>query len=205
MVKICGITRAEDAHAALDAGADLLGFVLAESPRRVAPERVAEMLAALPGARGVAVLVSPTPQQALEQATRAGCGRVQVHGVERSSWPLGFPLPTIFAFAVGQTAPPEEPWADVRHWMLCDTARDGQWGGTGETFTWSRVAHLARSRPLLLGGGLDAANVGEALAAVRPFGVDASSRLESAPGIKDPERVRAFVAAVRRFDAQATG
>lgn len=202
LVKVCGITRLEDARVAVEAGADLLGFVLADSPRRVSPEGAARILAALPGARGVAVLVEPTPAQALELARRAGASRVQLHGVDASTWPADFPIPAIFAVGVGDSAPDASPAADPRSWLLCDARQAGRWGGTGRSFDWARVAHLARAWPVLLAGGLSAENVGQAMAAARPFGVDASSRLELGPGVKDADRVRAFVTAVRRADEE---
>lgn len=201
LVKVCGVTREQDARAAVEAGADLLGFVLWEgSPRQVEPERAAAILEATPGASGVAVMVRPTPEEALRAASVAGVRRVQLHGTAAGGWPGGFPLEVIFALQMGEGNPATEALPGPPHWLLCDTARAGRWGGTGESFDWTRVARLARERPILLSGGLDAFNVARALAAVRPMGVDASSRLESAPGIKDAARVRDFVAAVRAWD-----
>ena len=202
LVKVCGLTRLEDARAALEAGADWLGFVVeGESPRRVDPSAAADVVAALPGAHAVAVMVSPTPEAAIRHARRMGAERVQLHGVDPASWPKGFPFPLLFAIPVeadgrlARTLPPPETL------VLLDSAGGLHAGGTGRTFPWDAAAGIAARRDVMLAGGLGPDNVEAAIERVRPFGVDASSRLESAPGIKDAERVRRFVAAVRRADA----
>jgi phosphoribosylanthranilate isomerase len=148
-------------------------------------------------------MVRPTPDDALAMARTMGAERVQLHGVDASTWPADFPLPAIFAIGVSQEPPRWSGGFAARHWVLCDAAREGWWGGTGENFDWSLVAELARRSPMLLAGGLDAENVGRALRQVRPMGVDASSRLERSLGVKDAVRVREFVAAVRRYDLAA--
>ncbi len=202
LVKVCGITRLEDARVALGAGADWLGFVVkAKGPRLVPPERVAEMLRELPGATAVAVMVSPTPEEALALAARAGAGRIQLHRVDPAAWPAAFPVPLTFSVPVTVSGAlagrlPAEP-----HLVMLDSADEILAGGTGRSFPWQVAASLAVTRPVMLAGGLDADNVAVAIERARPFGVDASSRLEAAPGLKDPERVRRFVAAVREADA----
>ena len=203
LVKVCGLTQLEDARVAVEAGADWLGFVLSgESPRRVDPARVAEIGAALPGVPLVAVLVSPSPQQALDLARRAGAHRVQLHRTDPASWPSDFALPVTFAIAVREdgVAPGSLPPAGPL--VLLDTAHANRAGGTGRTFGWSHAVPIARERDVMIAGGLDDANVAQVIERVRPFGVDASSRLERAPGLKDPEKVRRFVAAVRACDAR---
>jgi phosphoribosylanthranilate isomerase len=207
-VKVCGLTRLEDAEVAHRAGADWLGFVvLGESPRRVTPERAAEIVAALPGATAVAVMVAPSPDQALRLATRVGAGRVQLHRVEAAGWPADFPIPASFVVPVAEDGSLTEPLPPERHLAVLDTALVGRAGGTGRTFPWETARVVAATRSVVLAGGLDADNVGRAIEQVLPFAVDACSRLEVAPGIKDPERVRRFVAAVRacdeRLDARA--
>ena len=97
------------------------------------------------------------------------------------------------------------PLPDGRHLLMLDTAHEHRAGGTGETFSWDAAVAVARSRAVLLAGGLGFDNVAEAIERVSPFGVDASSRLESAPGIKDHERVRRFVSAVREVETRARG
>jgi phosphoribosylanthranilate isomerase len=200
VVKVCGLTRLEDARAAEEAGADWLGFVVkAESPRALAARDAGRIVAALTRATAVAVMVSPTPDQALEWAREMGARRVQLHRVDPEAWPADFPLPVTLAIAVNADGvlaaePPS------RHLIMLDTAHPVLAGGTGESFPWDTAAALAARRPVLLAGGLADDNVEAAITRVRPFGVDASSRLEVRPGIKDHERVRRFVSAVRLAD-----
>jgi phosphoribosylanthranilate isomerase len=202
VVKICGLTRLEDARAALDAGADWLGFILkGESPRRIPTATARLILAALDGATGVAVLVRPSPEEALLLAGESGATRVQLHGVDSASWPADFPLPAAFAVPVADDGALLAPLPARRNLVLLDTAGTTRAGGTGRSFPWFVAATVAADFRVMVAGGLDAENVTEMLEQVRPFGVDASSRLESAPGIKDPQRVRRFVAAVRKHDA----
>jgi phosphoribosylanthranilate isomerase len=204
IVKVCGLTRLEDAARALDAGADWLGFVVrAEGPRAIDPEQAARIVQALPRATIVAVMVSPSPDEALTLARRIGATRVQVHRVDAAHWPEEFPLPVTIAVGVGADGRPTAALPSARHLVMLDTAHPILAGGTGVAFPWAAAAELAAVRPVLLAGGLDGDNVGEAIERVRPFGVDASSRLESSPGIKDPERVRRFVAAVRASDERS--
>lgn len=202
VVKICGLTRVEDARAALAAGADWLGFVLkGESPRRVNVGLAREALDALSSATGVAVLVRPTPDEALRLAEAAGAARVQLHGVDPFAWPRDFPLAASFSVPVAEDGALMAPLPDPSHVVLLDTAHAARAGGSGRTFPWFAAAAVATRFQVMVAGGLDDGNVAAMLEQVRPFGVDASSRLESAPGIKDPERVRRFVAAVRSHDA----
>jgi phosphoribosylanthranilate isomerase len=201
LVKVCGLTRLEDARVALEAGADWLGFIVAgESPRRIAPEAAGEMIAGLRATGTVAVMVSPHPDQALRDAQRAGVKRVQLHRVNPASWPADFPLPVIFVLSVGANGALAYPPPNGESLLMLDTADAKLAGGTGRTFDWSVARALATSRRVLLAGGLDDANVADAIREVRPFGVDASSRLERSPGIKDADKVRRFVAAARKAD-----
>jgi phosphoribosylanthranilate isomerase len=201
IVKVCGITRVEDARAALDAGADWIGVILAgDSPRRIDADRARTIAAAVDGATVVAVLVATGPERTLELARRAGATRVQLHRVDPFQWPATFPLPVAIAVPVAADGSLGEPLPPEHHTVLLDSADARLAGGTGRTFPWETARVVAATRPVLLAGGLDADNVGDAVTTVRPFGVDASSRLESAPGVKDPELVRRFVAAVRACD-----
>jgi len=203
VVKVCGITRLEDARVALDAGADWLGFVLWEgSPRQVASETAADIVAALPGLTAVAVMVAPRPDEALAAAHRIGAGRLQLHRVDPLSWPARFPLPVTFAVQVAEDGALASGLPSADHLLLLDTADETLPGGTGRSFPWERAAALAARRRVMLAGGLGPDNVAAALVRVRPYGVDAASRLETAPGIKDHDLVRRFVSAVRDHDAQ---
>lgn len=201
VVKVCGLTRLEDARAAVDAGADWLGFILRwESPRRIEPAVAAAIVAALPETVAVAVMVGPTPDEALAMAREIGARRVQLHRVDPARWPADFPLPAAFAVTVDAEGRLLEAPPAARDLLLLDTADPERAGGTGRTFPWQAAAALAASRPVMLAGGLGPDNVAEAIARVRPFGVDASSRLEASPGHKDPVLVRRFVAAAREAD-----
>lgn len=204
IVKICGLTRLEDARDALAAGADWLGFVLrGESPRLVSAA-VARAIREALGAEveTVAVMVGPAPDEALRLAREAGASRLQLHGVDPAEWPAEFPLPVAFAVPVAADGALLAALPPRRDLVLLDTAHARLAGGTGRTFPWFVAATVAADFRVMVAGGLDGDNVVAMLEEVRPFGVDASSRLESAPGIKDAARVRRFVAAVRAHDAR---
>ena len=203
IVKVCGITRPEDARVAVQAGADWLGFILWDgSPRNVAPDRVRAMTEPFESTVAVAVMVSPTPDQARRAAALAGADRVQLHRVDPAAWPADFPLPVTFAIPVAGDGSLGAALPALDHLVLLDTAHPKLPGGTGERFPWETARVVAATRPVLLSGGLDAECVADAIERVLPYGVDACSRLERAPGIKDPEKVRRFVQAVRACDAR---
>jgi phosphoribosylanthranilate isomerase len=203
IVKICGITRLEDATLALDLGADWVGLVLwPGSPRALDPADAGRIAAALRPGVAVAVVVTADPEEALELARRAGAARLQVHRADPARWPNEAELPLCFSVPVGADGQIAAPVPDPRHLLMLDTADERMPGGTGRTFPWNAAAALAAARPVMLSGGLDADNVEQALERVRPWGVDASSRLESAPGIKDPLALRRFIEAVRAWDAR---
>lgn len=206
IVKVCGLTNVEDAVLALSAGVDWLGFVVrADSPRTIDAGRAGDIVAALGRGVAVAVMAGVGPDEALELATRAGAARVQLHRVDASAWPADFPLPCAFAIGVDADGRRREPLPAEPHLVLLDTAHATLAGGTGTPFPWGSARELAASRAVMLAGGLGGDNVGEAIAAARPYGVDAASRLERAPGLKDHDKVRHFVAAVRERDAAAAG
>jgi phosphoribosylanthranilate isomerase len=205
IVKVCGITRIEDARVARDAGADWIGFIVhGESPRRITPEQAAEIGAAVPELTRVAVMVGVTPEEALAIATRAGVQRVQIHRPP-ITWPAEFPLPAAIVVPVGSDRGIPSPLPDPRHLLMLDSAHPHRAGGTGETFPWDAAIAVAGARAVLLAGGLGPDNVAEAIERVNPYGVDASSRLESQPGIKDAGRVRRFVSAVRDVEIRVRG
>jgi phosphoribosylanthranilate isomerase len=204
VVKICGLTRLEDARAALEAGADWLGFVVrGESPRCVSAAAARAISGALPGAVTVAVMVAPTPDEAVALAGKVAADRIQLHRVDPAQWPEDFPLPVSFAVPIDEDGSITTALPSTRHLVMLDTAHPERAGGTGISFPWETARVVAATRPVLLAGGLDGGNVASAIETVRPFGVDASSRLESGPGIKDHDKMRRFVMAVRACDERA--
>lgn len=194
-VKICGITRLEDALAAAALGANALGFVLwPDSPRAVTLETVARIAAATPPLLvRVGVFVDPDAE-AVGRARAAGIQVVQVHG-RAPVVPAGMPLLQAASLAPeGETIAPDVTADTV---VLLDAHDPRRRGGTGRTIDWQRARAVAARRPVILAGGLTPDNVGLAIQTVRPAGVDVSSGVESAPGVKDPDKLAAFVAAVR--------
>jgi phosphoribosylanthranilate isomerase len=195
-VKVCGITNLDDALAALEAGADLLGFnFYARSPRYVTPADARKIIERLP----VGVFVNePTPEDVEEIARAAGLNTVQLHGDETPEYCQSLRgLTTIKALRVGADYNVETAAAYQTDAVLLDAYVAGERGGTGHTFDWS-LAALTRARVprLFLAGGLNPDNVAAAVAAVRPYAVDVCSGVETAPGRKSPELVRRFVEAV---------
>ncbi len=195
MIKVCGITRAEDAHAAAALGVNALGFVLwPPSPRAVTVEAVRDLVAALPPFLvRVGVFVDPAPVE-IERAREAGIHVAQVHGTA-PVLPPGMPLlQAVHLAPEGDGLVPPVPGRTA---VLVDAFDSVRRGGTGRTVDWARVRRVASSRPVVLAGGLTADNVAAAIREARPYGVDVSSGVEQSPGVKDHDKLAAFVAAVR--------
>lgn len=206
VVKVCGLTRLADARMALEAGADWLGFIVgAGGPRDIGADGMAAIVAALPGIIAVAVMARVDPTTASALARRAGARRLQLHQVNPAHWPADFPIPCAFVASVDGEGRLHGTLASPPHLIQLDTADPTRTGGTGRTFPWEHARRLTGGQPFVLAGGLGPDNVAEAIRVASPYGVDAASRLESAVGIKDPERVKAFVAAVRATDSGAGG
>ncbi len=206
IVKICGITNLADGEAAIEAGADALGFVFYEkSPRSVTPEAAAEIIRQLPPfVMKVGVFVNAAPETVLRVAGECGLTLLQFHGDEAPDFCRQFGLMSMKALRVrdeGSLQTLLEYSTDA--WLL-DAYSPHQPGGTGETFNWN-LATQAQSwgRPIFLAGGLTPENVGTAIAQVRPFGVDVSSGVEASPGRKDHAKVKAFVKAAKAAAALA--
>ncbi len=200
-VKICGITRIEDAAAAAKAGADAIGFVFyPPSPRAITPARAAEIAAALPaGLAKVGVFVDETVARMAEIRARVGLDCIQLHGDEGPEIGLALPGPVIRAF---RAAPRDlEEAARMARYpaaaVLVDGERAGFYGGTGTAASQGAIAAARRARRWILSGGLSPDTVGAKIAALTPWGVDVSTGVEQAPGVKDAKRIAAFVAAVR--------
>jgi phosphoribosylanthranilate isomerase len=204
-VKICGITTPEDAAAAVEFGADALGFnFFPGSKRYLSMDTAAAWIATLPdGIEKVAILVNPTWEEAIGAAGMAGITALQLHGSESPEFcrrlmnaAIRFEkaVPVIDADSVANL-----PNFSTRT-LLLDSARPGEFGGSGRVFPWEIARRFVRTNAALrvvLAGGLTPENVGEALLTVRPFGVDVTSGVESAPGRKDHARLKAFIAAAR--------
>jgi len=202
-VKICGITRPDDARAAAAAGADAIGLVFyPPSPRFLSVERAREIRHALPPfVQSVALFVNPDAAQVAQVMGRVQPGMLQFHGEETPEFCAQFGLPYVKACRVAQGVDLLEylrPFSAASGWLL--DAHVEEYGGVGASFDWSLVPE-SLERPLVLSGGLTRENVGEAVRRVRPWAVDVSSGVESAKGIKDAARIAAFIAEVRNADA----
>lgn len=202
-IKICGLTRAEDVAAAVAEGADACGFIFAASPRQVDLEQ-AESLAALvpPPVGRIGVFVDADPVFVEDAVSRCGLTAVQLCGSESPEYCSlvsvsvikVVPVGTDFGFGMA------EPYRGHAAALLLDTFVAGKAGGTSQTFSWHSTGEAPGWASFFVAGGLDPENVGEAIAAMRPFAVDVSSGVESSPGIKDHDRIAAFCAAVRAAD-----
>lgn len=194
-IKICGITRPEDAAAAVDLGANALGFVLwPGSPRHTTTEAAAAIVRGLPPfVTSVGVFVDPSSED-LARAAGAGLRLAQVHGTV----PGGrLALPVLRAVHLG-AADSDRIEPDVADdTVLLDAHDPVQHGGTGRTVDWMRARTIAVRRRIVLAGGLTPINVRDAITTVRPYAVDVASGVEAAPGIKDHMKLRAFIDAVR--------
>ncbi len=203
-IKFCGMTRLEDARRAADLGAWAVGVIFHPSSSRRCPLEEATAIAATLRRRlevcGVFVN-APLPEVA-QTADAVGLTMLQLHGEEGPAYCAEVARRT--GCKVMKVARVRRTRAEIQalrafrtDFHLLDTARSDRPGGTGETFDWELVRHRRERRiPLVLGGGLSSDNVGEAIAAVRPWGVDVASGTESSPGVKDPEKLAAFAAAV---------
>lgn len=197
LVKICGLTDEAAVEAAVAAGADAVGFVFhAASPRHVEPARARALASAVPaGVRRVAVTLHPTAAFVAQVLAEFVPDVWQTDLADFADLPLPA---TVERWPVLRSGG-ERPTVLPPRFLF-----EGRRSGAGDRADWSEAATLARAGELILGGGLDAASVGEAVRRVRPFGVDVSSGVESAPGRKDPARIRDFVAAAREAAAGAT-
>lgn len=203
-VKICGITRVEDGVTVAYAGADAIGLVFATSPRRLGPDRAAEIARALPAfVSTVALFVNPTPAEVETVLRVVQPDLLQFHGEETPEFCRSFGRPFLKAARV-------RPGVDLLQYaadfagasgLLLDAYSPDAHGGTGHRFDWSLIPPDL-PLPLILAGGLEPGNVGEAVRSVRPWAVDVSSGVEAAKGIKDAAKVVAFIEEVKDVDLQ---
>jgi phosphoribosylanthranilate isomerase len=214
-VKICGITNLEDALTAVNAGADAVGFVFYEkSPRRIGSEAVRRIVKELPSAvEKVGVFVNQFEDSICTLADEAGLSAIQLHGDNEDPHVADLIVkrrPHLkIVVGVSMRHPTPEGWAmmwrhDVVHAFLVDSGGSSKHGGTGERFDWQTgrrsIEVIATLGRVVVAGGLTPSNVTQAMHVLKPWGVDVSSGVEAEPGKKDPEKVQAFVAAVRQAE-----
>jgi len=200
-IKICGITRPADGEAAANAGADAIGLVFyPPSPRYLSVERAREIRDALPPfVQTVALFVNADAAQVSQVIGRVHPSMLQFHGEEGPEFCEQFGLPFVKACRVKQGVSALEylrPFSHAAAWLF--DSHVPEYGGVGESFDWSLVPPT--DKPAILSGGLSRANVAEAIRRVRPWGVDVSSGVESAKGIKDAAKIEAFITEVRNAD-----
>jgi phosphoribosylanthranilate isomerase len=218
-VKICGMTNLEDALVAVEAGADAVGFVFYEkSPRCVTAEAAKEIVEKLPkSVEKVGVFVNQEEDVLCDIADRAGLTAIQMHGDNEDPHVADLVvakrprLKVLAAISMSQDSP--DRWAmmwrpDVIHAFLIDSGDSSKPGGTGKKFDWHTagriVENIKRLGNVVAAGGLTPRNVAEAVGVFQPWGVDVASGVEARPGKKDPEKVRAFVRAVREMDRKVS-
>lgn len=204
-VKICGITSREDAWAAVEAGADALGFIFVKgTPRYIEPEAAAAITAELPPfMTTVGVFVDRTPEEIEQIVGASGLSLAQLHGNESAPDCRRLRIPFVKAIRVQSERDLEtlRIYSEARAFLL-DTYVAGQPGGTGRSFPWEIAAKAARQARVILSGGLTPDNVALAVTQVRPYAVDVSSGVETCPGRKDHRKVREFIEQARQADAR---
>ena len=199
LIKVCGITRVEDAQLAVSLGARALGFLFwPGSPRFIEPPRARAIVRTLPPlVTPVGLFVNQTAEEVNAIAAEVGLGAVQLHGDEPVEYLAGMVRPVLKAVSLEHVRDVD----DVNRWprevvLLLDAHDPERRGGTGRLVDWDLAARVSSRRPTLLAGGLRPENVASAISRVRPYGVDVSSGIETAPGVKDHQRMRAFFDAV---------
>ena len=193
-VKICGICDAVAAQSAIEAGADLLGFHFCSSERRVTPEEaraIVESLSVRPAIVGV--FIDQDADEVREIADFVGLDLLQLHGSEAPGFDAGRPVMKVLKIRDDQV-PDAAAWPDP---IMLDSWSIDQRGGTGRTWDWDLARDLLATRKVFIAGGLEPGNVGKVVTRFKPYGVDVSSGVESSVRVKDPDKVRAFVHAVR--------
>jgi phosphoribosylanthranilate isomerase len=199
-IKICGLCDLESATGAVEAGADLIGFHFCDSDRRVSPEdarAIIDELSVRP--RIVGVFIDEDPAEVRRIGDYLDLDMVQLHGSEAPGFEAGRPAMKVLKIRNGQV-PDAGDWPDP---IMLDSWSADQRGGTGQAWDWDLARPLLEARQVFIAGGLQPGNVGKVVSGFRPYGVDVSSGVEARPRVKDPEKMRAFVRAVRRAEALA--
>lgn len=207
-VKICGVRTREEAEAAIDAGADALGFNFwPPSPRFISPVEAGEIAGRLPPLVSfVGVFVNEARDRIAETAARVGLHAIQLHGDEPAAFCEGFgPLRVIKALRVGEGFDCRVIEQYAVSMVLLDASVKGSYGGTGHRFDWRTAIAAKDYAPVMLAGGLRAENVAEAITTVRPAAIDVCSGIEAEPGRKDLRKLREFMTEVARANALISG
>lgn len=201
-VKICGITRQADAEAAVDAGADALGFVFVpSSPRFVRVSTVRAIVGSLPPfVRAVGVFVNAPRHEINEVVSASGISAVQLHGEETPADAEGYPVPVYKAFRVGPGFDPSLLSSYSSGVFLLDTLSEDAFGGTGKTFNWNVAVEAKKYGRIVLSGGLTPENVGIAVRKVAPYAIDVSSGVETSPGFKDKNKIQQLFSSLRKTE-----
>jgi len=202
-IKICGITRYEDARAAVSFGVDALGFIFyPKSPRCITPAKAAEITKKLPPyVSKVGVFVDESPQRVLEIAGHAWLDTIQLHGSETPEYCESLPLPVVKVFSVNDTFKVSaiSRYKSVAGCLL-DTWDSEHHGGSGRTFDWSAAIKACEiSDSVILSGGLGPTNIREAIETVRPYAVDVNSGVEVKPGVKNPYKMKEVISIVKGY------
>ena len=197
-IKICGICDLASAKAAVESGADLIGFHFCDSQRRVSPEEAKQILDDLDvHPRIVGVFIDQPPDEVRDIADFVDLDLLQLHGSEPAGFEAGRPVMKVLKVRDG-TIPGAGNWPDP---IMLDSWSADQRGGTGRTWDWHLARPLIAERQVFIAGGLEPGNVGKVVSELRPYGVDVSSGVEARVRVKDPEKVRAFIRAVRIAEA----
>ena len=202
-VKICGMTRTEDVKAAIAAGTDAIGFVFTDSPRRISVDSANRLNGCIPeGVLRVGLFLDTDRSEIERVINSVTLDVLQFHGCESEQECSIYGLPWLKAVAVESAESVQQAERDYPGAMglLLDSHTLGKRGGSGRIFDWSLTRPV--SKPVWLAGGLDVHNVAQAIRTVRPFAVDVSSGVETAPGIKDAARIRTFIKAVRAVECE---
>lgn len=197
-VKICGICDVAGAASAVEAGADLIGFHFCSSQRRVTPEEARAIVAGLAlRPQIVGVFIDQEADEVRQIAEFVGLDLLQLHGSETPGFDAGRPVMKVLKVKDGEI-PDADAWPDP---IMVDSWSADQRGGTGRSWDWELARPLLSTRRVFIAGGLEPGNVGKVVSGFKPYGVDVSSGVESSVRVKDPDKVRAFVHAVRLAEA----
>ena len=200
-VKICGTTSLKDAFLAVESGADAIGFIFYKmSPRNISQKEAKEIILQLPPfIETVGVFVNETSDKINRIAEQCKLNSIQLHGEESPALCRRVKRKVIKAFRVKNADSLKSIASYKVSGFLLDSYNDGSKGGTGQVFDWNLALRVKKQGPVILAGGLNPYNVFTAIHRVKPYGVDVCSGVENSPGIKDHEKIRAFIKSVRRF------